>query len=220
MLYPSHRAPTYGGGMQRHSIAALGALAISACSPLPRQAEHLASVQVCCQSVGDMKFKDAPGAEEVETVISEESPAFAFPTGKSYFAAFRLPQSPEKGMLSVKSFRVGFLSYDSQVFCPTLTFYDERFQPLVTEAQYLYHVPPGWGTSGHWRQDRPIPEGSRYVVIHTASDQVGSKLAFTATPAGSVVYTGSAYLYVPGSPTGLSHTCGQAGKIRISIRAP
>lgn len=60
--------------------------------------------KVCCESLSEIPFEELSPGDSKSFDLNEESPAFAFDTGKSYFKAFRLPPltAPYRKLLSAR----------------------------------------------------------------------------------------------------------------------
>ena len=86
--------------------------AFSACSPLPRQAQALAGSQTCCKEIAEFKFQEVTAGKTIEASITTASQAYAFPEGKSYFAAFQLPASDADREMVLKTHLTGLLVPD------------------------------------------------------------------------------------------------------------
>ena len=65
---------------------------LSACiTPVAERLAMLERTAVCCESLREFKYAPLSTSEEKEVTFGEDSPAFVFETGKSFFAAYRLP---------------------------------------------------------------------------------------------------------------------------------
>lgn len=198
-------------------ILALG-LFVSACSPLPRQAERLAGQQACCAKLTDIQFKKIELAKTLSIRITEDSPAFMFPEGKSYMLAVELPDRPSQTKMFIKTHRTGLLVPDSQIFCPVVTYLDDRMAPvLTTEELPLTYEPPGLIKSGFWYSVVTVPPNSKYAVIHTPAKMIGRPITLSGQSSGYAFFTGSSYVYVPGGPTTQRYPCGQTGELELEL---
>ena len=198
-------------------ILALG-LFVSACSPLPRQAERLASQQACCVKLADIQFKRIEIAQTLDIRITEDSPSYIFPEGKSYLSAVELPNRPGQTKILIKTHRTGLLVPDSQIFCPVVTYLDDRMTPVLTTKELpLSYEPPGLIKSGFWYSIVTVPPTPKYAVIHTPAKTIGKPIALSGQSSGYAFYTGSSYVYVPGGPTVQRYPCGQTGELELEL---
>nr|WP_224745915.1 MalM family protein [Neiella litorisoli] len=100
----------------------------------------LSQAQSCCASIADLPFQPVALDSTTDVLIDENSPAFEFHTGKSYFAAFKLPEN-------VPTFSVFIQSRAKKsVFSPSVLLLDANRTPVrvipasvarYTEAQML-----------------------------------------------------------------------------------
>ncbi|MDD5296744.1 MAG: MalM family protein [Rhodocyclaceae bacterium] len=96
---------------------------------------QLADEPLCCTSLAGLPYKNLDRDGDLPESIGEGSPAFTFPGGKSYFAAYRLADLPRPAMIEVASKRtgepgsLGRLVPDLRqlVFAPVVLILDEHF---------------------------------------------------------------------------------------------
>lgn len=97
---------------------------------------QLEDAPVCCTSLADLPYQDLAADGERRLEIGETGPAFAFPDGKSFFAAFRLSGLRRPAMIELASYRsaepgsLGKLIPDLRqlVFAPQVLILDDKFQ--------------------------------------------------------------------------------------------
>lgn len=145
----------------------------------------------CCRSVAEFKYDPFPPAGVANFKIDEASPAFEFPTGKSFFKAFALPERSTHYRLLIKSFALGQDEYAAHIFFPQLAVLDGRFRVLRQSDPADFRV----GRSGlvetasaSWNVLRIKVEGSvliddpraRYVVVYTTYDLLSGGSLFDA----------------------------------------
>jgi hypothetical protein len=105
--------------------------------------------------------------------LDEHSPAYPFDTGKSYFAAFRLPDPLKRRDLEVSTFRRFGLEpgQETRFFLPQIVLLDESFRiTRVTDAAQVQYKEPGFIESGRYRamlelDPKRWPE--RFFIIRT-----------------------------------------------------
>lgn len=205
--------------MHKTPIPFLIAISVSACSPLPRQAERLVARESCCKSAADFKYLGIESAKPIKINIKEDTDAFVFPEGKSYFVALRLPLAGTPRKILLKTHRTGLLVDDSQIFCPAITYLDSKFESITNTGELpLSYQPPGLITSGLWYSVVDTPPAASYAVIHTLEKSIGRQIPLSGNSPGYAFFTGSSYIYVPGGPSTQKYPCGQTGEIAIEIR--
>lgn len=205
--------------MNNTKFIALFAFVLSACSPLPRQAEHLAALQSCCKNASEFQFTNLETSKSAAMNITESSLAFDFDEGKSYFAAVHLPARDGLRKLMIKTQRTGLLVDDSQIFCPMVTYYDNQFANVgVTGDLSLFYEPPGLIVSGYWYSVADVPTNAEYAVIHTSAKTIGRPITLSGDSPGYVFYNGRAYVYVPGGASSQTYPCGQTGELEVEVK--
>lgn len=158
---------------------------------------------------------------ETEHPISEATTAFQFPTGKSYFAAFQLPpESSSASEVELKTYLVAKPPNDSQLLCPTVTFYDKDFQLISTDISMLSYFSTQSENSGYWRSQLSIPNGSKFMVVHTEPQRVGNLLAVSTAGSGPyLAFMGAVPVYFsPGGPGQRKFQCGYLGEISLVVK--
>lgn len=98
--------------------------------------DQLRNSQSCCTSLAGLSYQPITRQGSFEVRIGTDSPSFNFGTGKSYFAAFRLPNWPRPLTIGVDSFRaaepggLGALIPDLRglIFRPVVLILDEQFR--------------------------------------------------------------------------------------------
>ena len=98
---------SHGSRAGRTAAAAL--LLLPACAALnPLSLEEtiraVDSAKSCCASMKQFAYEPLPPLESMWFAINVESPAFEFPTGKSYFKAFELPAYSGSYTITIKSY--------------------------------------------------------------------------------------------------------------------
>ncbi|MDT3735781.1 MAG: hypothetical protein ROZ00_06125 [Denitratisoma sp.] len=196
------------------------AIGLYGCSSLPRQIEQLSGIAPCCVDASQFRFEVLKQGEEIKTSFSESSPVFNFHTGKSYFAAFQLPPSNRAGSnLSVRTFWAATKLEQPQVFCPSVTFYDEDFKPITTELFMLSYHPGATKEGGQWRSMAPVPSEALYAVMHAETRRIGNLLAITTgTVAPPLLLVGPGFAYYQSGGAGQEkYQCGYIGQIILSV---
>ncbi|GGA79069.1 maltose operon protein MalM [Neiella marina] len=96
----------------------------------------LSQAQSCCASIADLPFQPVELDSITDVLIDQNSPAFEFHTGKSYFAAFKLPEN-------VPTFSVFIQSRaKNSVFSPSVLLLDANRTPVrVIPASVAQYTP-------------------------------------------------------------------------------
>lgn len=198
---------------------------IVACSPLPRQAEHLSSTETCCENTSNIDYLDLEAKEETDAEISETSPLFDFPGGRSYFAAFKIPSDLRFNRIHIASYPVGHILKSTQVLCPTFTFLDKDFNAVATKSIALRYVGPGRFTSAFYFNEFTMPSDSDYLIIHTRSADIGKTVLIPPSNPYALEYMPPFNMYEPDSNKGQNASssyqkipCGQVGSLKITVK--
>ncbi len=124
----------------------------------------------CCAGITGFNpiHPDKPEFDE----INRFSPSYEFPTGESYYSAFKLPVSQRSYGLRIRSFA------DKNLFYPTLLFLDANKKPtrLITHAIYRLH-PENWHRHAFIEGVVKIKpsDRERYVVLFTTPDDLNEE---------------------------------------------
>lgn len=159
----------------------------------PVHNEQLAKAKPCCISYSEIRYSKTNLGEEIKIEISPESQIFEFPDGKSYFAAYELPNSFKA--INVKTYPVNMvLNRYGHVLIPAIQFLDERHQLIENiKPQYLAKNPRVIGNS--WGEAEVlVPSSARYFIVLDSKSSQGLSWRDPDQRSG--------YLYVRSGPTG------------------
>jgi hypothetical protein len=133
--------------------------------------------------------------------LSASSPAHEFSTGKSYYAAFRLPPQPRPLSIQVRSFvSGGFTLAEAYLFYPVVAVLDADYR-----IRSVVSVPPD-KVSSAVREDFfagvlldlsvPIAAGDAFVVLYTDARLLGETFRFErhTTTTRTLYYPGGSML--------------------------
>ncbi|MCS3831612.1 maltose operon protein [Aeromonas veronii] len=131
--------------------------------------QQLGSATVCCTSISELQYQPLAAEQKRVVAIDGSSPAFNFPEGKSYYAAFKLPTN--SGDLKVTV--AGLI--DKTLFNPTVLLLDSQFKPTRTIGADIITYKParmldGDRVEGVFTIDRSYvgnPNNETYMVIYT-----------------------------------------------------
>ncbi len=132
--------------------------------------QQLGSATVCCTSISELQYQPLAAEQKRVVAIDGSSPAFNFPEGKSYYAAFKLPTN--SGDLKVTV--AGLI--DKTLFNPTVLLLDSQFKPTRTIGADIITYKParmldGDRVEGVFTIDRSYvgnPNNETYMVIYTS----------------------------------------------------
>ncbi|EKP0302193.1 MalM family protein [Aeromonas veronii] len=131
--------------------------------------QQLGSATVCCTSINELQYQPLAAEQKIVVAIDGSSPAFDFPEGKSYYAAFKLPTNSGDLKITV----AGLI--DKTLFNPTVLLLDSQFKPTRTIGANIITYKParmldGDRVEGVFTIDRSYvgnPNNETYMVIYT-----------------------------------------------------
>jgi hypothetical protein len=168
--------------------------------------------------MAEFEFSQLDKAKPLELPITDLSPVYSFPQGKSYFAAIKLPEQRASNRMLLKIPTKGIFKQEVQLFCPTVTYLNESKAQLPNPvAARIYWQSPGWLATGFHYSVIEVPEEARYAVFHTDERAIGRMAAVPGAAPGYTFFNGSSYTYVPGGPNS-GIPCGQQGSLEVEVR--
>lgn len=196
-----------------------GLLLMGGCSPIEKQAVHLAEANGCCSSLSQAEFRALDGRKEAEFKITESSPTFKFEEGKSYFAAYQLPEGGLARIAVKSTVQDTFIRDTEQVFCPSLIFMDTGKQVIGKQSLDLHYSGMQWFGNPYWAGVAEIPMGARYVVFYTRADAVGRGASVSVSAAHSeIVDSNGQKVKVNVDTIDSRMPCGQIGELSVVFR--
>lgn len=145
--------------------------------PVPQRSEQpkiAASAQddsSCCAGLPESAFTLVRVGEHTKAQIRKTSPDYVFPSGRSYYAAYELADSPTPFRITLKS----YLSWE--VFYPCALLLDEsRHQVRFVTAPFVHYVDPGFIERGHLQADIDVDPSlrARYLVLLTSDNALSN----------------------------------------------
>jgi maltose operon protein len=177
-------------------------LSVASCaSPVPREIGELEQKAVCCESLDQMKFVPLQPDRDTPVKLDHTSPVYAFESGKSYFAAFRLPSNLEGTDLEVKTYSSSVGLNDSSAFYPYFLLLDSQHQIRRTLPAPGFRFNTVDTLRGHWSIRLSFQTGDAYLVIYT-SPAVFDRGLITPGSGAYLGVIGSMPYFSPGSPGG------------------
>lgn len=131
--------------------------------------QQLGTATVCCSRINELQYQPLSAEQKKVVAIDGSSPAFNFPEGKSYYAAFKLPTNSGDLKITV----AGLI--DKTLFNPTVLLLDSQFKPTRTIGADIITYKParmldGDRVEGVFTIDRSYvgnPNNETYMVIYT-----------------------------------------------------
>lgn len=150
------------------TFAALLAASLIGCAASPTVASKNVSVNatVCCNTYGEFSWVPMQG-DEIDFVVDEYSQVGQFPDGKSYFAAFSLPENIARMQVTLNSWMKS-----EGVFAPKVLLLDPNFQPVKTISLDEFTVAPSKLFSLNSYQHRFTMDQATtpYLVVYSPLD--------------------------------------------------
>jgi len=161
--------------------------------------DALSQANSCCANVANFPYTAIPADFDDLVVIDGSSPAYQFADGKSFFAAFQLPQNSGDLRISVAA------QIDQTVFNPKIVMLDAQFRVTRVIDDSIFHYEPqklidGDRIEGVFSVDRTYagnPNNETYMVLYTPEDQLA---ALTKTIHPSKLMAKSMAVVDPGMP--------------------
>jgi len=114
----------------------------------------------CCEDPAGFDYASLPEAGTLEVVIGSVSPVFEFQSGRSHFAAFRIPEAERPYRVRVRSLFDNPTTDGASVFYPVLAMMDDTF--IVTRMSNL--------DSLRLEQALTVPGGEAGLVVTAPFD--------------------------------------------------
>ena len=123
-----------------------------------------------------MKFKRISAAEKIK--FDQSSPVFDFENGRSYFAAFEIPDDSSRHF-RIKSFFNGMLI--GQYFDPIILVMNENYEPITIGSLELkfFEAAPSWDGIAHMLGEFSVDRSAKYVVVLTSKFDTMAPVAVT-----------------------------------------
>lgn len=88
---------------------------------------NLRNAHSCCEGINQFKYDQLPEAEGISFGLDASSDAFNFPSGKSYFKAFKLPGKAIPYYIIITSWALGDNRNNAHIFYPQVALLDSNF---------------------------------------------------------------------------------------------
>lgn len=198
-------------------------LGIAGCAT-PRSAvmESFAAAANCCRSMSEFRYEPLEVGQSRSFDLDARSAAFLFPTGKSYFRAFALPDAEQGYSLRVQSFMMGDHLGAAYLFFPQVLTLDAQYRVVRTmppeafalkRASYAETARETWGLP--WKLEgalafTPANASERYLVVLTTEELMKRRTSMETLRIMPVILpgvvsaipTGKKQVVIPHSPAG------------------
>ncbi len=202
------------------SAALLLPVVLASCSLLPEKEHASSAAQACCETSAQFPFQDARLDHSVKADISTRSPSYAFPEGQSHFAAFRLPDPGLVRKLELKTYQDGIYTSRAPILCPSVTFLDEKKNPIASSADLpLSYQNSGLFSGYAWSAHLQVPPAASYAVVHAAAATIGRPVTITidSTGAGDTSLKKSMYAVGGKEMETKTFSCGRTGTVALTL---
>ncbi len=172
--------------MRARFVMLLAVLALTACSdvngPYPDDLARFDAAPSCCSGYADFPYRRLNLGSEQDVSLSATSPAFVFPTGKSYFQALKIPEGSPPFYLHVISW-----PDEHRVFYPSVLVLDGLFRPTRQVGAPVI----SWRDHAHFSSSAtiegtlyfdPARSGERYIILLTPQQAQSSYYAAGTAP--------------------------------------
>lgn len=225
---------TLNGVMNRFVFKICIALVFSGCAtPHSTVIKYYQDASICCVSMHEFNFESIQIGDSKSFDLNENSPAYLFDTGKSYFKAFVLPRLSYPYQVSISSYMLGDYIDSAYIFFPHVLTLNENYEVLRTTDPQIFQlkkagftetttVKQTWGL--FYKIDGQIlftekNKTEKYLVILTTNELLKAKTSISIWRSVSIIFPnfvgaipiGKDEVLVPHSP---------AGRISISVFAP
>jgi len=197
-------------------VASFVCLSLVGCaSELPALVDSLNAESSCCSNFSEFAYASIPTDDQLDFAVGPGDQVYRFPTGKSYFKAFRMPESDSPASLELRTYLVGQWIPTAHVFAPYVTVLDESFSPIGDTLVPELFYDEGWFDGARWTGIVTVPSEGDYIVIHTAPELVNKRITLGSTT-GYAYSTGTGTTYVP--PSGeRSSALGVSGNMKLRL---
>ena len=199
-------------------IIAVTAVICTGCASLTEP--HMAALAAAVPQYSDyseFRYLELPPNEKTEYRIEPGSPAHVFKAGKSYFLALEIPESTPK-YVNVTSRLIGEWIPTSHMLFPAALFLDQDYQ-VISRIQPKLIYNPRFGHGLDFDSQTEIPDGARYLVLHSVPDIYGIKVplgaGYTGDRAVAIPLAGSGSMFVAAPGFENSTAIGPTGQLWV-----
>jgi len=191
---------------------------VTGCATLDSRIAELDAKPPCCSDMAQFKYEPLEPGNVEKLQLGADSPAFTFPSGKSYFKAYKIGSAQK---MRVRSFRTGSTAFEtrtlSQIYCPQVTFLTAQHSPIRTEARVPERA-TGKLAEGQfwvtWVAEFEVPPAAAFAVLHSSKDLYGRMVYITT--GGGAYLVGSTVVVDRGGQS-IPTPCGPGGEAEVSL---
>jgi maltose operon protein len=171
----------------------------SACSiPYADVMKSFEAAAPCCSSMAGFLYRPLSYGQELKIELNASSPAYFFPSGKSYFAAFALPIFEGPYRVTVESFMVGEELDRAYLFSPHLIILDDGHRIVRTIGHDLFTLRKAgmtetWGYPYKLAGTFDVREENRderYLVVMTTDELLHARTSLTTMKVVPIIIPG------------------------------
>ncbi len=208
------------------------ALVFSGCAtPYNTVIKDYQDTSIRCESMHEFNFESIQIGDSKSFDLNENSHAYLFDTGKSYFKAFVLPQLSYPYRVSISSYMLGDHIDLAYIFFPKVLTLNENYEVVrstdpqifqLKKAGFIETAKQTWGIMYKIKGQISFTEKNKtekYLVILTTNELLKAKTSISIWRSVSIIFPnfvgaipiGKDEVLVPHSP---------AGRISISVLSP
>lgn len=179
---------------------------------------------ICCQSPKYFSYEELKLGDSKILELDENSPAFQFNTGKSYFKAYSLPSYTGPYKVSIQSYMHGSYIETAHIFVPKLIFLNERYEVVrATDVRELRieqaALSETWGLRFKLVGSIGVSKDNsneKFLVVTTTAELLQGKTSIAVPQTIPVPLAGS-MLPIPAGEKRVSVPNSPVGRIKIAL---
>lgn len=181
---------------------------------------------ICCQSPGYFSYEELKTGDSKIIDLNENSPAFQFDTGKSYFKAYSLPPYAGPYKVSVQSYMRGQYIETAYIFVPKLIFLNEKYEVVRATDPRDFRLERAdfsetWGLRFKIVGSIDVSQenmNEKFFIVMTTEELLQGKTSITVPRTIPIPLAGS-MLPIPAGEKSVSVPNAPVGRIKIALMA-
>lgn len=181
---------------------------------------------ICCQSPRDFSYEELKLGDSKMLELDDNSPAFHFITGKSYFKAFSLPSYAGPYKISVQSYMHGNYIETAHIFVPRLIFLNEKYEVVRATDPHDFRLEQTtlsetWGLRFKLVGSADVSDknsNEKFFIVMTTAELLQEKTSITVPRTVPIPLAGS-MLPIPTGEKGVLVPNSPVGRIKIALTA-
>jgi hypothetical protein len=216
--------------MSRQSILLIClTFVLSGCAvPYSKVISQYQDAPICCTSMQEFEFEGIQIGDSRDFDLNENSPAYQFDTGKSYFKAFELPEWSSPYHLSIRSYMLGDHIDSAYIFYPQILTLNDNYEvvrstdPRVFQfkkAGFTETAKQTWGLMYKLEGRISFTEENkpeRYLIILTTDELLKAKTSTSTWRTVPIIFPGIVGV-IPIGKYEVSVPHSPVGRISISL---